>query len=405
GVLDRVRPPVAPLDILAQQIVAACAADAWREDELYALVRRAAPYQSLSRDDFDAVVAMLSDGIDTFRGRRAAYLHRDRIGGVLRGRRGARIAALTSGGAIPEQGDYRVVAEPDDTFVGTVNEDFAIESMAGDVFLLGTHAWRIRRVGSGVVRVVDAQGATPTVPFWLGEAPARSAELSSEVAALRSAVAEKLDAGDGVRDTAWLESETGVDASGAEQILRYLEAARIALGGVLPTETDVVIERFFDDTGGMQLVIHAPFGGRLNRGLGLALRKRFCRSFDFELQAAANDDALVLSLGPQHSFPLEDVPRFLRSDRVPETLAQAFLASPMFAARWRWNANRALAVLRQRGGRRVAAAIQRMQSDDLLAGVFPSLAACQENVSGPIQIPDHPLVNQTVHDCLHEAAD
>jgi ATP-dependent Lhr-like helicase len=404
GRLDRVRPPRAPLDILAQQVVAACAADAWREDALFALVRRAAPFAELAREDFDAVVEMLAEGIQTGRGRRAAYLHRDRVNGVLRGRRGARLAALTSGGAIPETADYRVLADPDDTFVGTVNEDWAIESMAGDIFLLGTTSWRIRRVEAGVVRVSDAQGLPPTIPFWLGEAPARTEELSAEVSALRAAVEARLDRDDPAGAQAWLEAECGLSPVAAEQVLRYLAAARAALGA-LPTQDRVVVERFFDETGGMQLVVHAPFGGRVNRAFGLAVRKRICRAFDFELQAAANDDALVLSLGPQHAFPLPDFMRMLSARALPEVLAQAVLVSPMFTARWRWNLGRALAVLRMRGGKRNPPPIQRMEADDLMAAVFPGLAQCQENQAGPVEIPDHPLVRQTLDDCLHEAMD
>ncbi len=406
GQLDRVLPPEAPLDVLAQQIVAACGADAWPEDELFELVRRAAPYATLARADFDAVVAMLSDGIQTGRGRRAAYLHRDRVHGILRGRRSARLAALTSGGAIPETADYRVVADPDDTTVGTVNEDWAIESMQGDVFLLGSTSWRIRRVEAGVVRVVNAEGAPPTVPFWLGEAPARTAEASAAVSALpRDAGRAARDRPTSPRAAAGLAAETGVDTRVATEVVRYLAAARAALG-VLPTQRRVVFERFFDEAGGMQLVVHAPYGGRVNRALGLALRKRFCRRFDFELQAAASDDAVVLSLGPGQSFPLEDVPQFLTPENAADVLAQALLLSPMFQVRWRWNLGRALVVLRQRGGRRTPPPIQRMEADDLMAAVFPALAGCQENAgAGPIEIPDHPIVRQTMHDCLHEATD
>ena len=403
GRLDRVRPPAAPLDILAQQVVAACATDEWCEDELFALVRRATPYAGLAREDFDAVIELLSEGITTGRGRRAAWLHRDRVNGVLRARRGARIAALTSGGAIPETADYRVLADPDDTLVGTVNEDWAVESMAGDVFLLGSTSWQIRRVEPGVVRVRDARGAPPTVPFWLGEAPARTEELSTEVSDLRAEVAARLEEGGVAAAERWLASELPPGA--AAQLARYLDAGRTALGGVLPTRSDVIFERFFDETGGMQLVVHAPFGGRVNRGLGLALRKRFCRTFDFELQAAANDDAVVLSLGPQHSFPLEQAARLLGSASVRETLVQALLLSPMFQVRWRWTLGFALAVLRQRGGKRNPPPIQRMEADDLMAAVFPAFAACQENQTGPIEIPDHPLVRQTLHDCLHDATD
>jgi ATP-dependent Lhr-like helicase len=405
GRLDAIVQPVRPLDILAQQIVAECAAQDWPEDDLFDLVRRAAPFAALSRTDFEDVVRLVSDGIITGRGRRVAYLHRDLVNGRLKARRGARLAALTSGGAIPEQGDYRVVAEPDDTFVGTVNEDWAIESMAGDVFLLGTTSWRIRRVEPGIVRVVDAQGAPPSVPFWLGEAPGRTEELSGEVSELRERVSGFLHRDGSGQAAAWLREECGIDDPAADTIVRYFQAGLTALG-VLPTMETIVLERFFDDAGGMQLVGHSPFGARLNRGLGLALRKRFCVTFDFELQAAASDDAILLSLGPQHSFPLERVPRFLASKTVEDVLRQAVLTSPMFAARWRWNLNRALAVLRMRGGRRNPPAIQRMESDDLMAAVFPTLAACQENVApGPIDIPDHPLVHQTLEDCLHEAMD
>jgi ATP-dependent Lhr-like helicase len=406
GRLDAVLPPVAPLDILAQQVVAeVAAAGEWEEDALFQLVRRAAPYDGLPREDFDAVVELASEGIPTGRGARMAYLHRDGVNGVLRPRRGARLAALTSGGAIPEVGDYRVVAEPDDTFVGSVNEDFAIESMAGDVFLLGTHAWRIRRVTSGEVRVTDAEGARPTVPFWLGEAPSRTAELSEEVSELRRLVAQALvgTGTDGALDL--LVRSCGLDAVAAMQVVAYLSTGLGELG-VLPTQQDIVYERFFDGSGGMQLVVHSPFGGRVNRALGLALRKRFCVTFDFELQAAANDDAAILSLGPQHSFPLASVPRLLHPNTVRATLEQAVLASPMFVSRWRWDLNRALAVLRFRGGKKNPLPLQRMEADDLMAAVFPALAACQENTApGPVPIPEHTLVRQALHDCLHEAMD
>src|SRR5215831_16405448 len=405
GRLDVLHVPDGPLDILAQQTVAECAAADWPEDDLLALMRRAAPFEGLSREDFDQVAELVSEGIRTGRGRRAAYLHRDQVSGRLRGRRGARIAALTSGGAIPELGDYRVLAEPDGTLVGTVNEDWAIESMAGDVFLLGTHSWRIRRVEPGVVRVVDALGAPPSIPFWLGEAPGRTRELSEEVCALRAAVAGRLAASGPADAVAWLREECGIDDAAAETIAAYLGAGLAQLG-VLPTMDTIVLERFFDEAGGMQLVGHAPFGARLNRALGLALRKRFCVTFDFELQAAASDDAILLSLGPQHSFPLERVPKFLASATVEGVVRQAVLTSPMFAARWRWNLNRSLAVLRMRGGKKNPPAIQRMEADDLMAAVFPTLAACQENVApGPLEIPDHVLVRQTLEDCLREAMD
>ncbi|MEX1254512.1 MAG: DEAD/DEAH box helicase [Dehalococcoidia bacterium] len=402
GRLDRLFPPVAPLDILAQQIVAECACEAWVEDDLFDLVRRAWPYASLDRRDFDEVIEMMSEGIQVGMGKACAYLHRDRINNVLRGRRGARMAAIESGGAIPEIADYRVLAEPDGMLVGTLNEDFAIESMAGDIFLLGTTSWRIRRIEQGTVRVDDAHGLPPSVPFWLGEAPARTFELSQEVSSLRRDLAERLGRDDDPMP--WLRDEAALPDHAAEQMVRYVRAQRDMLG-VVPSDTDIVFERFFDDSGGMQLVVHAPFGGRINRGLGLALRKNFCRTFDFELQAAASDDAVLLSIGPQHSFPLEDMFSLVRAHEIEETLTQALLYVPMFGARWRWNATPALAVPRQRQGKRVPPPIQRMRSDDLLAAVFPAQVGCQENVTGPLELPDHPLVRQTVHDCLHEAMD
>ena len=423
GRLDQLEIPEWPLDVLAQQLVAACASETWPIDDLFALARAAAPYAALPRRAFEAVVDMLSDGIATARGRYGAYLHRDRVNRTVRGRRGARLAAITGGGAIPDNANYLVVAEPEQTTVGTVDEDFAVESLAGDIFLLGTTSWRIRRVESGRLRVEDAHGAAPSLPFWRGEAPGRTPELSDEVSRLRERVAEMAAGapetgnpngdsngdcnadGDGLSGAVtWLTEACGLDRSGAEQAAAYVQAGAAALGAV-PAGRTVVAERFFDEGGGMQLVVHAPFGARINRAWGLALRKRFCRSFNFELQAAATDNGILISLAEQHSFPLEVIFRFLTVDTVEEVLTQAMLPSPMFGARWRWNASRALAVLRFAGGRKVPPPIQRMRSDDLLASVFPDQVACQENLTGDIRIPDHPLVNETVRDCLHEAMD
>jgi ATP-dependent helicase Lhr and Lhr-like helicase len=409
GRLDALHPPKRPLDILAQQIVAEAAArgeEGVEEDELFQLVVRAWAYRDLVRSEFDEVVELLSSGIETGRGRRMAYIHRDRVNARLRARRGARLAALTSGGAIPESGDYRVLLEPGDVFVGTVNEDFAIESMRGDVFLLGTHPWQISQVTNGVMRVRDAAGKHPTIPFWLGEAPGRTDELSDEVSRLRSAVAQRLDLAGRDDAVGFVSRIPGVDFFAAALVVDYLRVGLAGLGGVLPTHEDIVFERFFDETGGMQLIVHAPLGARVNRALGLGLRKKFCLNFDFELQAAASNDAVLLSLGPQHSFPLEDVPAFLRSHTVQDAVSQAVLRSPMFTARWRWNLNRSLAVLRRKSGRLNPFNIQRMEAADLMAAVFPSLAACQDNApAGPIDIPDHPLVRETLGDCLTEAMD
>src|SRR6184192_938386 len=401
--LDRLVIPRHPLDILAQQIVAAVAADDWDEAALYELVRGAYPYRDLTRKDFDDVVQMLAEGFTTRRGRRGAYIHYDGVNHRLRGRRGARLAALTSGGAIPDIGDYRVILDPTETFVGTLNEDFAIESMPGDIFQLGNTSYLISKVESGQVRVVDAHGQPPSIPFWLGEAPARTPELSEEVSRLRRDVDARL--GDVREATTWLAREIpGVPEAAARQMVEYLEASKRILG-VTPTQETLVLELFFDEAGGMQLVLHAPFGSRVNRAWGLALRKRFCRSFNFELQAAATEDAIVLSLGPQHSFPLEDVFQYLKPETAEHLLVQAMLDAPMFGSRWRWNATRALAVLRARGGKKVPTPLQRMEAEDLVAAVFPDQLACPENLVGDREIPDHPLVKQTIEDCLLEAMD
>ena len=406
GHLDALEPPTAPLDVLAQQIVAEVAAQGeWSEDALFELVGRAAPFADLDRENFDEVVDLMSWGITTGRGRQGAHLHRDGVNGVLRPRRGARLAALMSGGAIPETGDYRVVLDPEGVTVGSVHEDFAVEANIGDVFLLGTHSWRVKQVAIGTVRVIDAGNAAPTVPFWVGEAPSRTAELSAEVGELRAAIDGAIAAGDGAAARAIVVDRSGVTDAVAQQVVTYLAAGRLALG-VLPTATHLVIERCFDESEGTQLIVHSPYGGRINRALGLALRKRFCVSFDFELQAAADDDTVVLSLGPQHSFALSQVPKMLASATVVEVLTQAVLVHPMLAARWRWNCNRALIVPRSRGGQRRPIHLQRMDADDVLAAAWPQLAACQENApAGPIPLPDHVLVRQTVADCLSEALD
>ena len=412
GELDEISFPIAPLDILAQQIVAAVACDEWDETELYDRFRCAEPYAELEREKFDAVVRMLSEGFASRRGRRGAHLHRDAVNGKLRSRRGARISALTSGGAIPDSFDYDVVMEPTGAKVGSINEDFAIESMAGDIFQLGNTSWQILKVDPGVVRVADAKGQPPTIPFWLGEAPSRSDELSVSVSRLRERVSELLeDAGTQVAPdeiVAWLSTrlaeEYSVPSSAALQLSEYLAASSAALGG-LPTQQTLILERFFDDSGGMQLVLHSPFGARINRAWGLSLRKTFCQRFNFELQAAATEDALVLSLGPTHSFELSEVFSYLHPATFREKLVQACLVAPMFETRWRWNASRALAVLRMRGGKRVAPRLQRLLADDLLALAFPDQAACQDNMTGPREVPDHPLVQQTLDDCMTEAMD
>ncbi len=399
--LDSIRIPEGPLDILAQHLVAAVSMNEWEEGALLQTVRRAFPYRALSEQDFEALLCMLSEGIATRKGRRKAPVHRDRIHRKVKGRRGAQLLAITSGGAIPENATYLVKADPDEAIVGNLDEDFAVESNRGDIFLLGNTSWRIRRVEAGVVRVEDASGMPPTIPFWRGEAPGRTVELSRSVSDLREEEVSTLPRNEaGTR----LMTECGCSESAAEQVVAYLRSGRAGLTA-MPTMNRVVAERFFDEGGGMQLVLHAPFGSRINKAWGLALRKRFCRSFNFELQAAATDDGIVISLSDQHSFPLDSVFAFLTSATVREVLIQALLAVPLFGTRWRWTATRALQVSRFSGGRKVPPPLQRFRSDDLLAAVFPEQAACQEHIHGDIEIPDHPLVRETVRDCLTDAMD
>jgi ATP-dependent Lhr-like helicase len=463
GDLDQLILPEAPLDILAQQIVAACAADEWSEDALFALVRRARNYRDLPRESFDKVLAMLSEGISAKRGRFGAYLYRDQVNHRLRARRGSRLAAITSGGAIPETALLNVVALPTETVIGTLDEDFAIESHAGDIMLLGNTSWRIHRVEarSGRVLVEDAHGQPPTIPFWRGEAPARTFELSTHVAELRQHISDHCDSDQGeelaprrshdechpehsegphqspdfarrhelsnsqsiltsaaANTSTYIDvqpqsnrmphstlADVGLDPDSLRQLTTYIREGRTVLGAV-PTQRCIIAERFFDEAGGMQLILHAPFGTRINRAWGLALRKRFCRSFNFELQASATDDGINIALAEQHSFPLADVFHFLQPETVEDILQQAVLTgSPIFATRFRWDANRSLALLRFQNGKKVPPQIQRMRSDDLLAAVFPDVAACFENIEGDIKIPDHPLVEEVMKDVMHEAMD
>jgi ATP-dependent helicase Lhr and Lhr-like helicase len=405
GELDRLTIPNRPLDVLAQQIVAEVASREWNDDELFALVRRAWPYRDLSREDFAAVVDMLADGFSTRRGRRGALIHHDAVNQVLRGRRGARLTALTAGGTIPDNADYQVLLEPENHFIGTVNEDFAVESLAGDVFQLGNRSYKIQRIERGVVRVEDAQGMAPTIPFWLGEAPGRTDELSEAVSRLRTDIAEHLQRDPtGASALRWLLRELHVISAAAEQLVEYLRAGYGALG-CLPTQQTIVLERFFDEAGGMQLVVHSPYGSRINRAWGLALRKRFCRKFNFELQAAATEDNIVISLTEAHSFALDEVVRYLHSASVRTVLTQALLDSPMFTTRWRWVVGVSLALPRFRGGKKVPPQLARMGAEDLIGAVFPDQIACAENLQGEREIPDHPLVRQAVEDSLTDAMD
>jgi ATP-dependent Lhr-like helicase len=401
--LDKIQIPDHPLDVLAQQIVAEVSCREWSEQELYRAFTLAWPYRALTQEQFSSVVKMLSEGYHTRRGRRGAYIHRDLVHGMLRSRKGARLTALLNGGAIPDQFDYDVLLQPEGLFVGTLNEDFAFESIPGDIFQLGNNSYRMLKIEQGKVFVEDAHGQPPNIPFWFGEAPGRTVELSEAVSSLSEKLDRLLEQGP---DTArfYLERELALPAAAAEQLLNYLAAAKAALT-VLPTLNTLIFERFFDETGDMHFVIHSPYGSRVNRAWGLALRKRFCRRFNFELQAAAGEDNIILSLGPTHSFPLLEPASYLKADNVEEVLVQALLAAPMFPSRWRWVANTALAVPRNRAGKKVPAQFQRNDAEDLIAVVFPDQLACFENIAGDREVPDHPLVNQTLWDCLHELMD
>src|SRR5580698_3221892 len=415
GLLDKLELPHCPMDVLMQQIVAACAAEPWEEDALFEVLRRAHPYSQLTRKEYDDILCLLAEGIEASRGRYGSYLLRDRVNGRMQSRRGARTIAVSNGGTIPDTALYAVIVQPEGVQIATLDEDFAVESSAGDIILLGNTSWRIQRVESaGRVLVEDAHGQPPTVPFWRGEAPQRTLELSQFVSTLRQEISARTgDVLPGyisqshvqVAETvAWLKQECCVDDAGAEQMIGYIVAGRAVLGAVPALDT-IIAERFFDEGGGMQLILHAPFGGRINKAWGLALRKRFCRGFNFELQAAATDNGLNISLAEQHSFPLSDVFHFLTTETVMELLEQASLAAPVFKTRWRWDASRSLQLLRFQKGKKVAPQVQRIRSDDLLASVFPQAAACFENIEGDIQIPDHPLVQEVMRDVLEEAMD
>lgn len=401
GILDTIRVPRAPLDVLVQQIVAETAIEEASSEELFALVRRAYPYRHITRDLWEAALRMCSEGFTENAGRSQSLLYYDRIGQRVKARPAARVAAIGNAGAIPETGQYRVIALPENTVIGSVDEDFAVESTRGDIFLLGNTSWRIEHVRAGDVVVSDAHNAPPSIPFWFGEAPGRTLELSEEISRLRDDLVARLD---DPEVAAWLATEASIAPLVAEEYVEYVRSQRAAIG-LVPTQQRVVFERFFDESGGMQLVIHAPFGSAINRAWGYALRKRFCRSFDFELQATADDDGVILSLGPQHSFPLETLFPMLTSENVQGLLEQAILVQPPFQLRWRWNVTRSLFVMRQKFGKKVPPALQRFRSEDLLTSVFPQLTGCLENHTGDIELPDHPLVKQTMHDCLHEALD
>jgi ATP-dependent Lhr-like helicase len=401
GELDKIEIPHQPLDVLSQQIVAEVAGrEEWQEEALYESFKRAWPYRDLSRETFADVVRMLAQGFSTRRGRRGAYLHHDAVNGRLRARRGAKLTAVTNGGAIPDHFDYDVILSPEGIKVGTLNEDFSFESMPGDIFQLGNTSYRILKIEQGKVHCEDAKGEPPNLPFWFGEAPGRTDELSAAVSRLRGALDRKLEAGMEAA-VALLTKGYRIPAAAAGQLAHYLAGARAALD-VIPTQEKLVFERFFDETGDMHLVIHSPYGSRINRAWGLSLRKRFCRKFNFELQAAALEDSIILSLSATHSFPIQEPAKYLHSESVRDVLVQALLDAPMFPTHWRWVASIALAIKRNHNGKRAPAYFQRNDAEDLMAVLFPDQIACAENITGKREVPDHPIVAQAIADCLHE---
>jgi len=404
--LDLLNIPLKSKDVLAQQIVAMVACEDWKEDALYECIRHAYPYQTLSKHEFSEIIEMLANGFNTQKGRRSAYLHRDIINKQLTARRGARLTAVTCGGAIPDNADYRVILEPTAEYIGTVDEDFAMESLRGDIFQLGNSSWRVLGLENGELKVEDAQNLPPSIPFWFGEAPGRTWALSKAVSRIRGEIAERCNTQnvDDKSAVQWLQKQFGLESIVAIQAVNYIALAKTTLG-VIPNFDDLVLERFFDESGGMHLILHAPFGNRINRAWGLALRKRFCRTFNFELQAAATENAVLLSMGTSQSFPLEDVAHFLSPKTVKDILIQALLDAPMFTIRWRWNAVCSLALKRFYNGKKTPPYLLRMQSEDLITSVFPDQMACLENIAGDRAIPDHPLVAQTLKDCISEAMD
>ncbi|QMV19276.1 DEAD/DEAH box helicase [Granulicella sp. 5B5] len=446
GELDLLEVPELPIDVLMQQIVAAVGAESWDETALYNVLRRAYPFRNLTPQLYEQLLSLLHNGIESSRGRYGAYILRDRVQGQLHARRGARSIAIGNGGAIPDTSIFAVMLQPENVQIATLDEHFAVDSSPGDVILLGNTSWRIQRVeAAGKVLVEDAHGAPPSIPFWEGEAPQRTSVVSDGVSDLRAEIDQRtrnisprnlsfasvteevssrpeqdgsiilrsgetcgLPAHDPqvqLLDTiAFLQRECFVCESAARQLIAYIVAGRAVLGCV-PTKQTIIAERFFDEGGGQQLILHTPFGGRLNKAWGLALRKRFCRGFNFELQAAATDNGINISLAEQHSFPLADVFHFLTEHTARTLLEQACIPSPLFKNRWRWAAGRSLQLLRMQKGKRVAPQIQRTRSDDLLASVFPHASACPETMTGDIEIPDHPLVNEVMKDTLTEAMD
>ena len=407
GLLDAVEIPSECMDVAAQQIVAIAAEDnEIRESDLLNLLRGAHSFAKLDASELRRLLEELAAEIGGGSVRAHPKIFYDRTGRRVRARRGARLAAITSGGTIPESGNYDVVIESQNRKIGDIEEDFAQESSRGDVFALGSMPWQIQRISRGRLMVEPAPGMAPTLPFWLNEGAGRTAALSSEVCKLRREIAARFDesAPDAQSAARWLEEECALDESGAVQAVAYVRRGLAALGAI-PDEHTIVAERFFDGLGGTQIVIHAPLGMRVNRAFGLALRKRLCQSFDFEIQASAIDDGVLLALNARHSFALESIFTMINSRTVRDVLTQALLDAPMFETRFRHVATRALSVLRNLRGRKVPAWIQRLRAQDLMIALFPGQQACFENRPARVAIPDHFIVRETLRECLEESTD
>jgi ATP-dependent helicase Lhr and Lhr-like helicase len=370
-----------PLDVLSQQIIAMAAAGETDIEQLFVLARRALPWRGLDRVEFDKVIEMLHEGFVS--GRETARGPVFRVtSGQLGVAHNADKRCLLNAGTIPEWFEYEVHDAATGRRLGRLDEEFAFESSPGQIMQLGGQNWCIVRITTGRVEVEAAEDQVPNMPFWFGEGPGRSRALSRQVHNLCRDSHNQLD----------------------DQLRAYLEDSRAILGK-LPGRNCIVLERFFDPGGDQHLVIHSLFGARLNRAWGLALRKRFCRNFNFELQAAAVDNGLLISLGAVHSFDLSEVPGWLSSGSIGEVLVQALLDTPIFQTRLRWCANVALAIEKQDLRGRVPAQIQRNQTENLIARIFPDQLACLENLAGHRRIPDHPLVQQALADCLADFMD
>ena len=386
--LDRIVTPEAPLDVLAQQVVAAVAAESLTVDTLHARFKNAAPYRNLGREELVAVVRSLAEPLPAEVKGAAPRILWDRVNDRLHARRGSRFLALTSGGTIPDNGLYDVFVAETDLKVGTLDEEFVTESLPGDVFLLGSHAWKIVKVRSDRVLVEDAQGMSPTIPFWKGEHPSRSWELGLAVGRLRRDAAERLDAPDFV---AWATDACGLDARAAGAMRAWLVKAGEILDGV-PDDQGIVVESFSDEMGGRHAMIHAVFGMRINGAWGMVLREKLRRVFGIVAEASHVDDGILLSFAPGQVPPApERLVTLVAPEEVDTLLGRALIGTPLFATRFRHCAIRALFIPRMSRGQRTPAYLQRLKADALL-----------ESVGGQ---PEFPVVAETLRECFNDALD